>query len=69
MRTESQIKRKLNEYDTMKRSLEARISEARAAAPAQEELIRSLESQKAHLEDLAALLEWVLNEPLGKYHA
>ncbi|MEB3103131.1 hypothetical protein [Ferviditalea candida] len=55
MRTESQIKRKLNELLMQKRSLEAVGDQA-------------AEDQIARLEDQILLLEWVLNEPTGSYH-
>jgi hypothetical protein len=60
MRTEQQIKRKLNDLAMQKRSLESRL-EGDAAKDA------SLSAQLERLEDSILLLEWVLNEPTGKY--
>jgi len=59
MRTEQQIKRKLNELVMQKKSLETQASES--SVPLKAEIER--------LEDSILLLEWVLNEPAGKYHA
>jgi len=55
MRTEDQVKRKLNELMMQKKSLESNENE-------------SLKAQIIRLEDQIMLLEWVLNNPIGSYH-
>lgn len=62
MRTEDQVRRKLNEFVMQRQSLESRLD---AAA---EEAKPSLQSELNHLEDQIMLLEWVLNKPIGSYH-
>ncbi|MCI3923142.1 hypothetical protein MO973_23235 [Paenibacillus sp. TRM 82003] len=62
MRTEQQIKRKANELENQKKTLEARLS-------GDAERDAFVASQIERLEDSILLLEWVLNEPNGKYHA
>ncbi|MEW9699212.1 hypothetical protein [Paenibacillus sp. SI8] len=64
MRTESQIKRKQNELRQQQQALETRI--ALAGAPAERE---ALNVQNERLTDMIDMLEWVLNEPMGSYHA
>jgi hypothetical protein len=61
MRTEDQIKRKLNELAQQKNRLEARsdLDDANDA----------LLAQIACLDHQILLLEWVLNAPLGSYHS
>ncbi len=54
--TESQIKRKLNELVVQKQTLELKGDDVP-------------QDQIDRLEDQIFLLEWVLNEPIGKYHA
>ncbi|CAG7643303.1 hypothetical protein ACFQI7_10485 [Paenibacillus allorhizosphaerae] len=66
MRTENQIKRKLNELTELKKYVDERLAAAKESD--READIKSLEAQSAQLEELAGLLEWVLNEPVGKYH-
>ena len=66
MRTENQIKRKLNELTELKKSVDERLAAAKESE--READIKSLEAQSDQLEELAGLLEWVLNEPVGKYH-
>jgi len=61
MRTEQQIKRKYNELAAQKRRLETIAEEAG-------ETDASIRLQLERLEDSMLLLEWVLNEPTGKYH-
>jgi hypothetical protein len=58
MRTEQQIKRKLNELSMQKRSLESRLADDTTIQPQIDQLAASI-----------LLLEWVLNEPAGSYHA
>jgi hypothetical protein len=67
MRTENQIKRKLNELILLKKSLETRSAELKAGEQEAEE--RSLQLQLERLEESIALLEWVLDAPVGRYHA
>lgn len=55
MRTENQIKRKLNELIMRKESLRSKDDAAAA-------------EQIDRLEEQIMLLEWVLNEPTGSYH-
>lgn len=62
MRTEDQVRRKLNEFVMQRHSLESRIG---AAA---EEAKPGLQAELNHLEDQIMLLEWVLNKPIGSYH-
>ncbi|MCR8631790.1 hypothetical protein [Paenibacillus radicis (ex Xue et al. 2023)] len=70
MRTENQIKRKLNELIMSKKSLESRIA---ALLESEEqhhsEAAKSLRVQAEQVEESITLLEWVLDEPIGKYHA
>ncbi|AIQ63804.1 hypothetical protein PSTEL_12630 [Paenibacillus stellifer] len=65
MRTENQIKSKINELTLQRRSLDSRIEPLAGQDP----LRSSLLSQKERIEDMILMLEWVLNEPQGKYHA
>lgn len=67
MRTENQVKRKLNELNALKKSVDERLASAKASG--REAEVSLLEAQSAQLEELAGLLEWVLNEPIGRYHA
>ncbi|MDQ1912182.1 hypothetical protein RAC89_17485 [Paenibacillus sp. GD4] len=61
MRTEEQIKRKLNELVMQKKALEAGMDA--------DGLKEGLQSQIDRLEQSILLLEWVLNAPVGSYHA
>ncbi|WP_340023141.1 hypothetical protein MHI24_29675 [Paenibacillus sp. FSL K6-1096] len=65
MRTENQIQSKINELTLQRRSLESRL----AALPAGDPQRAGLEVQLTRAEDMALMLEWVLNAPVGKYHA
>ncbi|MDT3425597.1 hypothetical protein J2Z22_001116 [Paenibacillus forsythiae] len=65
MRTENQIKSKINEMTLQRRSLESRIAPFKEDDPGR----AGLTAQLARLEDMIMMLEWVLNEPAGKYHA
>jgi hypothetical protein len=64
MRTADQIKRKLHELNTQKQALEI-------SPPVTEDPSGNAQKQNRidRLEDQIMLLEWVLNEPIGKYHA
>lgn len=65
MRTENQIKSKLNELTIQKRNIQTRLAELTPETAS----YTSLNEQLVRLEDMSNMLEWVLNEPLGKYHA
>ncbi|WP_339321420.1 hypothetical protein [Paenibacillus sp. FSL W8-0194] len=64
MRTENQIKSKINELTLQKKSLMSRIESAEQGSPAH----ASLNAQLLRLEDMISMLEWVLYEPSGSYH-
>ena len=65
MRTENQIQSKINELTLQRRALESRL------APLEENSLQqdNLKAQLTRLEDMLMMLEWVLNAPVGKYHA
>jgi hypothetical protein len=65
MRTESQIKSKINELSIQKKRLEDRLQ---ALEPEQETQRPSLVHQTERLDDMILMLEWVLNAPSGSYH-
>lgn len=62
MRTADQIKRKLHQLSAQKQSLETRLAEAPGGGEPELRLLLD------RIEDQVLLLEWVLNEPSGKYH-
>ncbi|MBP1155685.1 MULTISPECIES: hypothetical protein [unclassified Paenibacillus] len=62
MRTEDQVRRKLNEFIMQRQSLVSRLDSAA------EEAKEALQSELNHLDDQIILLEWVLNKPIGSYH-
>ncbi|TXK81869.1 hypothetical protein [Paenibacillus sp. N3.4] len=64
MRTENQIKRKVNELRQQQQTLQSRV--AQAGNDAEHE---ALNIHNERLTDMIDLLEWVLNEPMGSYHA
>ncbi|CAM3348543.1 MULTISPECIES: hypothetical protein [Paenibacillus] len=64
MRTENQIKSKLNELTMQKKLLHARIAQLDESSPQRAALVQ----QEARLDDMMIMLEWVLNEPEGSYH-
>lgn len=64
MRTENQIKSKMNELLMQKKSLLSRIKSAEPDTPVH----ASLSAQLLRVEDMLTMLEWVLNEPTGSYH-
>ncbi|MBD0380784.1 hypothetical protein [Paenibacillus sedimenti] len=64
MRTESQIKRKLNELLQQQQTIEARIEQAGSGVERE-----ALTAQNERILDRIDMLEWVLNEPVGSYHA
>lgn len=65
MRTENQIQSKINELSLQRRSLETRL------IPLTEDISQRdlLTAQLTRVEDMIMMLEWVLNAPVGKYHA
>ena len=65
MRTENQIQSKINELTLQRRALESRLTPSEEESTQQE----SLKAQITRLEDMILMLEWVLNAPVGKYHA
>ncbi|MDN4616644.1 hypothetical protein QCD85_00950 [Paenibacillus sp. PsM32] len=65
MRTENQIKSKLNELTLQKRNIQTRLADLTPETAS----YTSLNEQLVRIEDMSNMLEWVLNEPLGKYHA
>lgn len=64
MRTANQIQSKINELTKQMKMLQARLE----PLPAESAERRNLNQQAARLEDMIMMLEWVLNEPDGKYH-
>ncbi|MFD0697689.1 hypothetical protein ACFQZT_26800 [Paenibacillus sp. GCM10027628] len=64
MRTESQIKRKYNELIQQQQSLKLRIDQAGSDSERE-----ALTVQSERVADMIDMLEWVLNEPVGSYHA
>ncbi|MGN7355926.1 hypothetical protein ACTHPF_01090 [Paenibacillus sp. SAF-054] len=64
MRTENQIKSKINELTLQKKSLVTRLEAARPESTVHD----SLTAQLLRLEDMITMLEWVMNEPSGGYH-
>ncbi|WJH35972.1 hypothetical protein N6H14_08770 [Paenibacillus sp. CC-CFT747] len=64
MRTELQIKRKRNELLQQTKDLQTRLADVLEDGEA-ERLKRRLEET----EGMILLLDWVLNEPIGSYHA
>ncbi|NHN30635.1 hypothetical protein [Paenibacillus agricola] len=75
MRTENQIKRKLNELTVQLKSAEAQLKLAEPevekgaqADPGNETRAHMLRARAEQLESMVTLLEWVLNEPTGSYH-
>lgn len=64
MRTENQIKSKVNELTKQRSMLQERLSQLEEGSPQR----ASLANQQARLDDMILMLEWVLNEPNGSYH-
>lgn len=60
MRTEQQIKRKLNELVSQRKDLESRLGDG--SSP------EAVRPQLDQLDQMILMLEWVLNEPTGRYH-
>ncbi|AWV33355.1 hypothetical protein MHH60_09365 [Paenibacillus sp. FSL H7-0716] len=65
MRTENQIQSKINELTLQRRSLESRLASLTENSPQQD----NLQTQLTRVEDMIMMLEWVLNAPVGRYHA
>ncbi|MCL6603607.1 MAG: hypothetical protein K6T94_12085 [Paenibacillus sp.] len=65
MRTENQIQSKINELTLQRRALETRLTSIEEDSSQR----NNLKDQLARLEDMIMMLEWVLNAPVGKYHA
>ncbi|KGE16765.1 hypothetical protein [Paenibacillus wynnii] len=65
MRTENQIQSKINELTLQRRALESRLAPLEENSPQQD----NLKAQLTRLEDMLMMLEWVLNAPVGRYHA
>jgi hypothetical protein len=63
LRTESQIKRKLNELLQQKHALQARMEQTGNGAERE-----ALHAQNERLADSIDMLEWVLNNPTESYH-
>jgi hypothetical protein len=60
MRTEQQIKRKLNELISQRKVLESHLGDG--SSP------EAIRPQLDQLNQMIIMLEWVLNEPTGSYH-
>lgn len=64
MRTENQIKSKINELSMQKKKLQTRLAALEENSPERVSLL----NQDARLDDMITMLEWVLFEPSGSYH-
>lgn len=64
MRTENQIKSKINELSMQKKKLQTRLAALEENSPERASLL----NQDARLDDMMTMLEWVLFEPNGSYH-
>ncbi|MEF7440098.1 hypothetical protein V4V36_03650 [Paenibacillus lautus] len=64
MRTENQIKSKINELSMQKKKLQTRLAALEENSPERASLL----NQDARLDDMMTMLEWVLFEPNGYYH-
>ncbi|MCM3785722.1 hypothetical protein M3231_22390 [Neobacillus mesonae] len=58
MRSEDQVKRKLNELKRQLDMMKSRMSAEEAAANV----------QVLRMEDMIMMLEWVIDQPSGSYH-
>ncbi|WP_342565904.1 hypothetical protein NST84_12630 [Paenibacillus sp. FSL R7-0345] len=65
MRTANQIQSKMNELTLQRRSLMSRLAPLPQDSPQR----ASLDTQLSRLDDMILMLEWVLDAPVGKYHA
>jgi predicted nuclease with TOPRIM domain len=68
MRTENQIKRKLNELLMQKQAVAARLEQALQNEQGSVETVKSVRDQLERIEDMISMLEWVLDQPTGSYH-
>ncbi|MBU5346476.1 hypothetical protein [Paenibacillus lautus] len=64
MRTENQIKSKINELTIQKKKLHTRLTSLEENSPERASLL----NQETRLDDMITMLEWVLFEPSGSYH-
>ncbi|MCT1399188.1 hypothetical protein AK95_30845 [Paenibacillus sp. LC231] len=64
MRTENQIKSKINELTMQKKMLQTRLTALEENSPERASLL----NQETRLDDMITMLEWVLFEPSGSYH-
>ncbi|AYB43398.1 hypothetical protein [Paenibacillus lautus] len=64
MRTENQIKSKINELSMQKKKLQTRLAALEENSPERASLL----NQETRLDDMMTMLEWVLFEPNGSYH-
>lgn len=64
MRTENQIKSKINELTMQKKMLLTRLTALEENSPERASLL----NQETRLDDMITMLEWVLFEPSGSYH-
>ncbi|MBT2760960.1 hypothetical protein [Paenibacillus sp. ISL-20] len=64
MRTENQIKSKINELTMQKKKLQTRLAALEENSPERASLL----NQEARLDDMITMLEWVVFEPSGSYH-
>ncbi|PJN56220.1 hypothetical protein PAEVO_29430 [Paenibacillus sp. GM2FR] len=64
MRTENQIKSKINELTMQKKKLQTRLTALEENSPERTSLL----NQEIRLDDMITMLEWVLFEPSGSYH-
>ncbi|MGG3507478.1 hypothetical protein ABES58_18605 [Paenibacillus lautus] len=64
MRTENQIKSKINELTMQKKKLQTRLAALEENSPERASLL----NQEARLDDMITMLEWILFEPSGSYH-
>jgi chromosome segregation ATPase len=69
MRTEQQVKRKWNELKTQKQVLTERLGQTTENEHQSVESIQILSLQIERLDEAINLLEWVLEQPTGSYHA
>lgn len=65
MRTENQIQSKINELTLQCKTLESRLAPLAESSTQRD----NLKVQLTRMEDMILMLEWVLNAPVGKYHA
>ncbi|MBP1989119.1 hypothetical protein [Paenibacillus eucommiae] len=68
MRTENQIKRKINELKLQKQSIASQLEQALDNEQSSIETIKSLTAKAELLDDSISMLEWVIEAPTGSYH-